>query len=135
MSNEHKHDIRFSLALSVFRDPRMQTMFDEEHSTAEERWIALGMAATGVLLVVVYTWNEVDPENVNVPSFPRARRLASNRAHTRIRYEHKSRRRYETGIRFQPRPEGKALCRGRCRFPHPRISGPGCPGFPDGKGR
>jgi uncharacterized DUF497 family protein len=24
------------------------------------------MAATGVLLVVVYTWNEVDPENVNV---------------------------------------------------------------------
>jgi uncharacterized DUF497 family protein len=66
MSNEHKHDIRFSLALSVFRDPRMQTMFDEDHSTAEERWIALGMAATGVLLVVVYTWNEVDPENVNV---------------------------------------------------------------------
>jgi hypothetical protein len=41
-------------------------MFDEEHSTAEERWIALGMAATGGLLVVVYTWNEVDPENVNV---------------------------------------------------------------------
>jgi uncharacterized DUF497 family protein len=66
MSNEHKHDIRFSLALSVFRDPRIQTMFDEDHSTAEERWIALGMAATGVLLVVVYTWNEVDPENVNV---------------------------------------------------------------------
>ena len=66
MSNEHKHDIRFSLALSVFRDPRIQTMFDEDHSTAEERWIALGMAATGVLLVVVYTWNEVDRENVNV---------------------------------------------------------------------
>jgi uncharacterized DUF497 family protein len=66
MSNEHKHEIRFSLALSVFRDPRIQTMFDEDHSTAEERWIALGMAATGVLLVVVYTWNEVDRENVNV---------------------------------------------------------------------
>jgi hypothetical protein len=66
MSNEHKHDVRFTLALSVFRDPRVQTMFDEDHSTAEERWIALGMAATGVLLVVVYTWTEVDLDNVNV---------------------------------------------------------------------
>jgi uncharacterized DUF497 family protein len=66
MSNEHKHAVRFTLALSVFRDPRIQTMFDEDHSIAEERWIALGMAATGVLLVVVYTWTEVDPENVNV---------------------------------------------------------------------
>jgi uncharacterized DUF497 family protein len=25
-----------------------------------------GIAATGVLLVVVYTWTEVDPANVNV---------------------------------------------------------------------
>ena len=41
-------------------------MFDEEHSIAEERWIALGTAGTGVLLVVVYTWTEVDQENVNV---------------------------------------------------------------------
>jgi uncharacterized DUF497 family protein len=41
-------------------------MFDEDHSSGEERWIALGMAATGVLLVVVHTWTEVDPENVNV---------------------------------------------------------------------
>ena len=66
LSNEHKHDVRFTLALSVFRDPRIQTMFDEDHSAAEERWIALGMAATGRLLVVVHTWTEVDPENVSV---------------------------------------------------------------------
>jgi len=66
MSNEHKHRIRFTLALSVFRDPRIQTMFDEDHTAAEERWIALGMAATGALLVVVYTWAEVDPDNVDV---------------------------------------------------------------------
>ena len=56
-SNEHKHTVRFTLALSVFR---------QDHSTAEERWIALGLAATGVLLVVVYTWTEVDQKNVNV---------------------------------------------------------------------
>jgi uncharacterized DUF497 family protein len=66
MSNENKHAVRFTLALTVFRDPRLQSMFDEDHSIAEELWVALGMAATGVLLVVVYTWTEVDPETVNV---------------------------------------------------------------------
>jgi uncharacterized DUF497 family protein len=46
MSNEYKHSIRFTLAVTVFRDPGIRTMFDEDHSIAEERWIALGMAAT-----------------------------------------------------------------------------------------
>ena len=41
-------------------------MFDEEHSVSEERWIALGLASNGGLLVVVHTWMEVDPVNVNV---------------------------------------------------------------------
>ena len=56
----------FTLALSIFRDPRIQTMFDEEHSGSEERWIALGVASNGALLVVVHTWTEVDPVNVRV---------------------------------------------------------------------
>lgn len=66
LSNDRMHDVAFTLALSVFRDPGIQTMFDEDHSDSEERWIALGMAPNGVLLVVVYTWTEVDPVNVNV---------------------------------------------------------------------
>ena len=40
MSNEYKHSVRFTLAVSVFRDPGIRTMFDEDHSIAEERWIA-----------------------------------------------------------------------------------------------
>lgn len=52
--------------MNVFRDPAIQTMFDEDHSDSEERWIALGMTSNGVLLVVVYTWTEVDPVNINV---------------------------------------------------------------------
>jgi uncharacterized protein len=44
-SNEHKHDVRFTLALSVFRDPRIRTMFDEDHSGGEERWIAFEQSA------------------------------------------------------------------------------------------
>lgn len=56
----------FTLALSIFRDPRIQTMFDEKHSGSEERWIALGVASNGALLVVVHTWTELDPVNVRV---------------------------------------------------------------------
>jgi len=41
-------------------------MFDGEHSGLEERWIALGLASNGGLLVVVHTWIEVDAANVNV---------------------------------------------------------------------
>lgn len=32
LSNERKHGVAFTLAVTVFRDPRIQTMFDEEHS-------------------------------------------------------------------------------------------------------
>lgn len=66
ISNERKHGVAFTLATSVFRDPRIQVIFDEEHSLAEERWIALGLASNGRLLVVVHTWTELDPVNVNV---------------------------------------------------------------------
>lgn len=41
-------------------------MFDDSHSDLEERWIALGMAASGALLVVVHRWIETDPANVTV---------------------------------------------------------------------
>ena len=66
LSNERKHGVAFTLALSIFRDPRIQTMFDDEHSGLEERWIALGLASNGGVLVVVHTWMEVDAANVNV---------------------------------------------------------------------
>ena len=66
LSNERKHGVAFTLALSIFRDPRIQTMFDDEHGGVEERWIALGLASNGRLLVVVHTWTEVDAANVNV---------------------------------------------------------------------
>jgi uncharacterized DUF497 family protein len=66
LSNERKHKVAFTLALTIFRDPRIQTLFDEEHSGAEERWIALGLATNGALLVVVHTWAEIDAANVQV---------------------------------------------------------------------
>ena len=66
LSNERKHGVTFTLALSIFRDPEIQAMFDEEHSDSEERWVALGLASNGGLLVVVHTWTVIDPMNVEV---------------------------------------------------------------------
>jgi hypothetical protein len=80
LSNEQKHRVAFTLALSIFRDPRIQTMFDEEHSGAEERWIALGLASNGALLVVVHTWTKVDQANVQVRIISARRANAAEKA-------------------------------------------------------
>jgi uncharacterized DUF497 family protein len=61
-----KHGVAFLLAVTIFRDPRIVTMFDQDHSGSEERWISTGIASNGVLLVVAYRWVEVDAANVNV---------------------------------------------------------------------
>jgi uncharacterized DUF497 family protein len=49
--------------MSIFRDP-VQTIFDENHSELEERWIALGTASSGALLVVVRLWIATDLPDV-----------------------------------------------------------------------
>jgi uncharacterized DUF497 family protein len=54
------------LAASVFRDARIAVMFDEEHSISDDRWIALGRASSGWLLVIIHTWTELDPINVRI---------------------------------------------------------------------
>jgi uncharacterized DUF497 family protein len=64
--NERKHGVAFSLATSIFRDLSIQTLFDENHSESEERWIGLGLASNGELLVVIHLWTETDPANVTV---------------------------------------------------------------------
>jgi uncharacterized protein len=66
LSNVRKHGIPFEWAASVFRDPRILNMSDEDHSDNEERWVAIGLAVTGSLLVVIHTWSEVDAANVKV---------------------------------------------------------------------
>jgi uncharacterized DUF497 family protein len=52
-------DDRVPLARSLI-DP------DDGAGAGEERWVTLGQAATGNLLVVVHTWVEIDPNLVAV---------------------------------------------------------------------
>ncbi len=42
----------------MFKDALALTIFDEDHSEAEERWVTLGQAASGKLLIVSHTFQE-----------------------------------------------------------------------------
>ena len=61
-SNIRRRQLSFHRAASVFRDPNQQTLYDEEHSEQEERWITLGIDSTGVLLVVVHTLEQMSED-------------------------------------------------------------------------
>jgi len=53
ISNKEKHHISFEVAIHIFDDPHRIEFFDFEHSTIEDRYIAIG--AFHKILYVVYT--------------------------------------------------------------------------------
>ncbi len=57
--NERKHKVSFLRSTTVFRDPNQITVFDEEHSTDEDRWITLGLDINGILLIVIHTFERM----------------------------------------------------------------------------
>ena len=62
--NRRKHDVSFEEATDVFLDPAAKSIYDLEHSSpGEDRWITLA-AARGVVLVVVHTFTESNPDEV-----------------------------------------------------------------------
>lgn len=82
-TNVRKHGVQFELAATVLDDPLALSRYDGPHSTDEERWVTLGRAGNGALLVVVHTFEEVDPNEARV-------RIISSRPATR-----RERRQYE----------------------------------------
>ena len=65
-SNFRKHKISFERASEIFLDPFMLSIFDETHSTNEDRWITLGKDRNNVTIVVVHTFREIDEDNSTV---------------------------------------------------------------------
>jgi hypothetical protein len=57
-SNNTKHRVAFSEACMIFSDPFILTIFDEAHSTDEDRWISLGNTPGGKILVVIHTYKK-----------------------------------------------------------------------------
>jgi uncharacterized protein len=58
--NLRKHKVSFQRAATVFLDPFAISLFDEEHSRDEERWITMGKDNNEVILVVAHTFEKVE---------------------------------------------------------------------------
>ena len=57
-ANLKKHQVSFEEAKSVFYDEFAVQFFDEEHSSAEERFLMLGMSSGAKLLIVCHCEHE-----------------------------------------------------------------------------
>ena len=64
--NKRKHKISFERATQIFLDPFQISIFDEEHSNDEERWITIGKNSHEVSLVVVHTFQEIGDDRCNI---------------------------------------------------------------------
>jgi uncharacterized DUF497 family protein len=54
--NFQKHKVAFEKAAEVFLDPLAISIFDEDHSIDEDRWVTMGKDKGGMILVVVHTF-------------------------------------------------------------------------------
>lgn len=59
-----KHGISFEEASSIFHDPNAISIFDEDHTDVEERWITTGISASGRLIIVCHTYFELSEDTV-----------------------------------------------------------------------
>jgi uncharacterized protein len=84
-NNLSKHGVDFFDAMTVLLDPLAMTRFDDEHSDDEQRWISLGRAGNGQVLLVVHTFSNTAPNTALL-------RLISARPATR-----RERTQYEQG--------------------------------------
>ena len=81
--NLAKHKVSFQRAAAIFFDPFALSIFDDEHSLDEDRWITLGKDNNSVLIVVAHTFRKIDTNTFTI-------RIISARRATR-----KERRHYE----------------------------------------
>jgi uncharacterized protein len=78
-SNLSKHGISFEEAATIFRDPNMISIYDNEHSEYEDRWISIGLSETGRLLLVCHTFKDVDRKNSVIRIFSTRKATKSER--------------------------------------------------------
>ena len=57
-ANLKKHRVSFEQAAEIFKDPIALTVYDEDSSGDEERWVTLGQVQQQHYLVVVHTYHD-----------------------------------------------------------------------------
>ena len=65
-ANRRKHGIAFDLAATVLQDPGALSIPDEDHSEHEERWVTMGRARDGQVLVVIHTERDSGPDETTL---------------------------------------------------------------------
>lgn len=57
-ANRKKHRVGFVEACYIFADESLLSLFDEDHSNDEDRWITIGQTTDNKILVVVHTFRD-----------------------------------------------------------------------------
>ncbi|MBN1226027.1 MAG: BrnT family toxin [Deltaproteobacteria bacterium] len=65
-SLKNKHKVNFEYAATIFKDQRAISIYDSEHRKNEDRWITLGLASNGTLLIVNHTYKQLDKKTAIV---------------------------------------------------------------------
>ena len=66
IENLRKHRVSFERSAEVFLDPFALSIYDNEHSRIEDRWITLGKDNNNVLLVIVHTFRKLGNGNYSL---------------------------------------------------------------------
>jgi uncharacterized protein len=86
-ANLKKHGVSFEAAVAIFHDPHALSVFDVGHDDDEERWVTLGIAEQGRVLLVIHTFREMPSDQeitVRVISARRATRKEQRQYEARL---------------------------------------------------
>lgn len=72
--NLKDHKVSFERATQVFRDAFAVSVFDDDHSADEDRWITIGKDNNEILLVVIHTFRQesLDEKTIRIISARKA---------------------------------------------------------------
>lgn len=76
-TNKQKHGVTFLEACYVFTDRFMLSLFDDEHSGDEDRWVTIGQTPNNVLVVVHTVTETKGTELVRIISARKANKYES----------------------------------------------------------
>jgi hypothetical protein len=65
-TNFLKHKVSFEDASSIFKDKNAISVYDEKHSSQEDRWVTIGLDAKTRMLVVIHSFISIDENNCNI---------------------------------------------------------------------
>ena len=64
--NLRTHKVSFERGAEIFLDPLAISIYDDEHSSDEDRWITIGKDQTNLILVIVHTFQEENIDNCRI---------------------------------------------------------------------